>query len=45
MSAMGGVSFPLDSFVVAEVFVLRINISVKNPALANLKNVRLCKNS
>jgi hypothetical protein len=28
----GGVSSPLDSFVVAESSVLRINISGKNPA-------------
>ena len=30
--AIGGVSSPLDSFVVAESFVLRIKISDKNPA-------------
>jgi hypothetical protein len=30
--AIGGVSSPLDSFVVAESFVLRINICCKNPA-------------
>jgi hypothetical protein len=30
--AIGGVSFSVDSFVVAESFVLRINISGKNPA-------------
>ena len=30
--AIGGVSFSADSFVVAESFVLRINICGKNPA-------------
>jgi hypothetical protein len=30
--AIGGVSYSADSFVVAESFVLRINISGKNPA-------------
>jgi hypothetical protein len=30
--AIGGVSSPLDSFVVAESFVLRINICGKSPA-------------
>ena len=30
--AIGGVSFSADSLVVAESFVLRINISGKNPA-------------
>ena len=30
--AIGGVSSPLDSFVVAESFVLRINICGKKPA-------------
>lgn len=30
--AIGGVSCSADSFVVAESFVLRINISGKNPA-------------
>ena len=32
--AIGGVSSPLDSFVVAKSFVLRINIGGKNPAFA-----------
>jgi len=31
--AIGGVSFYADSFVVAESFVLRININGKRPAL------------
>jgi hypothetical protein len=30
--AIGGVSSPLDSFVITESFVLRINIGGKNPA-------------
>ena len=30
--AIGGVPSPLDSFVVAESFVLRMNICAKNPA-------------
>jgi hypothetical protein len=30
--AIGGVSYSADSFVVAECFVLRINISGKKPA-------------
>ena len=30
--AIGGVSSPLDSFVVAENFVLRINICAEKPA-------------
>jgi len=30
--AIGGVSYSADSFVVAESFVLRINICGKNPA-------------
>jgi hypothetical protein len=30
--AIGGVSSPLDSFVVAESFVLRINICGRSPA-------------
>ena len=30
--AIGGISYSADSFVVAESFVLRINISGKNPA-------------
>jgi hypothetical protein len=30
--AIGGVSSPLDSFVVAESFVLRTNICAENPA-------------
>ena len=37
--AIGGVSCSADSFVVAESFVLRINISGKNPAIANPRNV------
>ena len=34
--AIGGVPSPLDSFVVAESFVLRINFCAKKPA--NLQN-------
>jgi hypothetical protein len=30
--AIGGVSSPLDSFVVAESYVLRTNFSAENPA-------------
>ncbi len=37
--AIGGVSCSADSLVVAESFVLRINISGKIPPIANLPNV------
>jgi hypothetical protein len=37
--AIGGVSSPLDSFVVAESFVLRINICGRSPTFAKPKNV------
>jgi len=41
--AIGGVPSPLDSFVVAESFVLRINISAKKPAhRQSAKRYRLC---
>jgi hypothetical protein len=36
---IGGVSSSADSFVVAECFVLLINISGKMPTIANLQNV------
>ena len=38
--AIGGVSCSADSFVVAESFVLRINISGKNPA--HRKSAKRC---
>lgn len=38
--AIGGVSSSADSFVVAESFVLRINISGKNPA--HRKSAKRC---
>jgi len=34
--AIGGVSCFADGFVVAEIFVLRINIREKKPPIANL---------
>jgi hypothetical protein len=37
--AIGGVSSPLDSFVVAESSVLRTNFCAKSPPIANLQNV------
>ncbi len=37
--AIGGVSSPLDSFVVAESSVLRTNFCGENPPIANLQNV------
>ena len=37
--AIGGVSSPLDSFVVAESSVLRTNFCAKSPPIANLRNV------
>ena len=39
--AIGGVSSPLDSFVVAESSVLRTNFCAKSPPIANLQNVVL----
>jgi hypothetical protein len=38
--AIGGVSSPFDSFVVAESFVLRIKFSGKNPA--HRKSAKRC---
>jgi hypothetical protein len=37
--AIGGYSFSTDSLVVAESFVLRINIGGKKPPIANLQTV------
>jgi hypothetical protein len=37
--AIGGVSSPLDSFVVAESSVLRTNFCAEKPAHRNLQNV------
>jgi hypothetical protein len=37
--AIGGVSSPLDSFVVAESSVLRTNFCAEKPPIANLQNV------
>jgi hypothetical protein len=38
--AIGGVSSPLDSFVVAESSVLRTNFCAENPAFAKRQNVK-----
>ncbi len=37
--AIGGVSFSADSFVVIGSSVLRMNIVLKSPPMANLQNV------
>jgi len=37
--AIGGISCTADSYMVAETFVLRINICAKSPPIANLQNV------
>jgi hypothetical protein len=42
--AIGGVSSPLDSFVVAESSVFRTNFCGKSPLIGNLRNVRCKRN-
>ena len=37
--AIGGVTSPIDTFVVAESSVLRMKFSAKSPPIANLQNV------